>query len=179
VKLHHEAADWLRFAEEIGAIVLLAETFGDLVLPTVTQEGTCARSRPVPSGRDYLTIPLYALPIDDRCLRRSTNHSNGCIQLNDRTYWHSFESRLDTCNCGRGKHCRTVSRLQHSPKVCDSGNLPPVNVLQKFRDGAIIVGGTEISPLKLAGARGPGRWSMGLRRGLRGWVRGLDGGVKE
>lgn len=166
--MHHEAAGWLHFAEEIGAVVLLAETFGDLVVPTSLQQGICQRSKLVPHGRDYLTIPLYALPIDDRRLRRSTNHSNGCIQLNDKTYWHSFEPGVDTCQCAKGRHCPTVSRFQHSPKARDSSQLPPVNIFKKFRDGAIVIGGTEVlhdAEVDLS-ISSKTRWAGRLRRSM-------------
>jgi hypothetical protein len=140
LKLHPDASGWLEFVKEIGAIVFIAETFGDLIQPTPL--GVCCRGSPVPVGKDYLTIPMYALPIDDR--HRHNDHLSGYVKLTDITYWHGFETDITKGSCAKGQKCKITSQLtQGKCNKLTSQNGDSVNIVEQFEDGALIIGGTR------------------------------------
>lgn len=135
---------------EIGAVVLLADNFGDLILPD-TALGTCSRTRPLEEGFDYLATPLYMLHGDERHRRRPQDHSKGCLRVNDHTWWHSFDPHVTSipCTCADGQLCRTKSRLGKAAKEngdTSSDTLTPLNIFDAFPDGAAIIGGPNKLP---------------------------------
>lgn len=134
--------------KDIGAIVFLAESFGDLILPEAEQ-GTCSRTKPLEKGRDYLAAPIFMLEGDQRYRRRNNDHSKGCLQVTDHFFWHGFDPNaiLIPCACADGNQCRTISRLGRRAREHvnnSSRNLGPVDVFEAFRDGAAIIGGPNL-----------------------------------
>lgn len=85
---------------------------------------------------------MYALPIEDR--NRRQDHPSGYIKLTDITYWHDFETDITKCSCASGQRCRITSQLaQGECKKLTSQNADPINVVEQFEDGALIIGGIK------------------------------------
>lgn len=143
IQLKHSG--WLHFAENVGAIVLLAHTLGEIILPEITG-GQCDMYKPVEKDHDYLAHPIYMLKGDER-IRRMRDHSKGFLQVNDDYFWHSFDLRLASkpCACIHGGRCKTKSRLGRSAKenANISSHAPAVDVFETFCDGAAIISGPE------------------------------------
>jgi hypothetical protein len=144
------AKDWLGFVRRTGAIVLLAESFGDLILPEAA-EGTCSRTKPLEKDHDYLAAPVYMLEGDERQRRAGNDHSKGCLQIDDHTFWNGFNPHAVqmSCACADGEQCSTVSRLgRRARESATELSLGIVNVFEAFRDGAAIIGDPEESRSK-------------------------------
>jgi hypothetical protein len=136
--------------------VLLAESFGDLILPAAA-EGTCSRTKPLEKHCDYLAAPVYMLEGDERQRRLGNDHSKGCLQIDDHTFWHHFDPHTvrKSCACANGKQCSTVSRLGRRPKEnATKHSLGIVDVFEAFRDGAAIIGEPEESGSKKPEVKG-------------------------
>ena len=143
------------FFRRTGAIVLLAESFGDLILPEAAG-GTCSRTKPLEKDRDYMAAPVYMIKGDERQRRVDKDHSKGCLQIDDHTFWNDFDPHAvqTSCACVNGGQCLTVSRLGRRAKENTAEHsLGIVDVFEAFRDGAAIIGEPEKSRSKKAEAK--------------------------
>jgi hypothetical protein len=146
--LHDDAREWQHFVQNIGAIVFLAHSFGDLILPGDIGE-ECSRTRVMEKGRDYLATPIYMLKGDERQRLRNNDHSKGSLQVNDTFFWNGFDPRMELtpCMCTHGKQheCKTLSRLERKERVnkADTSH-GPLDVFQAFPNSAAIIGGPNV-----------------------------------
>jgi hypothetical protein len=134
VEVQKSNGGWPRLVHDIDALVLLANGFGDLLLPTPgAKAGLCRTWHSVPTGNDYLATTTKTL--DD------LHNIAGCrvsrkYLTSSRLRWHKGDSLLFE-PCGAGRDCQCNRLQQVLPENAVGTIVPPMRFAD---DGAAIFG---------------------------------------
>jgi hypothetical protein len=129
---------WSKLIEDVDALVLFANGFGDVILPAgVSKEDLCHKWRRVPHGQDYLTTTTNMLQtfFDKAGSRVDRKY----LTIKSKLRWHQGSSALfnecqdvTTCDC---------TRLQQLvPESAIKSAQPPTSIAD---EGAVIFGHPE------------------------------------
>lgn len=137
-KISKSSGGWVNLVQDIGALVLFANGFEDLIRPSETCQSLCGYWRSLPKGKDYLAVTVRMLKglyeVAGSPLER-TFLSSSCLQ------WHPSCSTFEPCKTQMA-HCCGCSRLgkvvgKDAKTVKDPGNL------DLYEEGAIILGQSD------------------------------------
>lgn len=111
VELGSESKCWTKLAKEITAIPLMAESFGDMILPSLGSP-VCQNMRILPKDRDLLAAPLSVLRLTaQRFLRWQGENSLECVRVTDSTFMYGLDPLARDCRCSSGVPCKSISEL--------------------------------------------------------------------
>ena len=115
VELRREGKAWNKLAKEILSVPLMAESFGDLILPKSGSQ-VCRNAGTLPAGRDLLAVPLSILRlIAHRSLRWKENLSHEYARLTDNKYLVTAKHPQGHCRCFQDANCKAISGLTKEP----------------------------------------------------------------
>jgi hypothetical protein len=144
VKLQREGKAWKKLAKEILSVPLMAESFGDLILPEPGSQ-VCQSAGMLPAKRDLLAVPLSILRlIARRSLRWEENLSHEYARLTNNTYLVTARHPKDHCRCSQDAICEAISGLTKEPI---KGTRTGPSIFQRsaeWADAVVIIGTPDI-----------------------------------
>ncbi|CAN9120800.1 unnamed protein product [Alternaria alternata] len=129
---------WLKLIEDIDALVLFANGFGDVILPAdEPDQDLCRKWRRVPHGQDYLTTTTNML--DKLFDKAGSRQDRKYLTTKSKLRWHQGSSTL--FNPCRDVNLCDCTRLQQLvPESLIKSAQPPASIAD---EGAVIFGRPE------------------------------------
>lgn len=138
VKLEHEGKSWNKFTKETFSVPLMAESFGNLILPAVPGSQVCQSASTLPAGRDLLAVPLSVLLLTaHRFLRWQENLAHDCARVTDHTFLIGAEHPASPCRCFQDPNCEAISALTNKAK---KGTRTWPSIFHRYPDTVVIIG---------------------------------------
>ena len=144
IQLKSSAQDWYSFAGSIGTINILGSGFEDLVGPLPNAKphySRCQLYRGVPSGHDYLAIPISVLK---NTLRKHRRHTKRSVHLATHLYWTNPQESFTNCpfhNPASSRCTSVITQLSSHPKLYPKERTSQRHaILDRYVCGAIIFG---------------------------------------
>lgn len=104
--LKKTAGQWNDLVKGVGAVVLFASGFGDIIRPTSESAGLCRKWRRLPKDHDYLAVYIRMLEIFYKKAGHRRDHqyltsAKHQWHRGSMLFEHCAESDSDCCNCDR------------------------------------------------------------------------------
>ena len=146
IELGSHAENWIKFVAEQCQVVLLADTWGEIIQPQISR-GSCLRSSSMCTGQDLLAVHLPVFrDLAKRWKKNKSQSLRGRIQITDYVWWHSFHEPSSACNCTSNSTCQIYSQLGRKAEYVSQdqlGELSTVDVFDLYPHGAAIIGGNR------------------------------------
>ncbi|KAI9677140.1 MAG: hypothetical protein M1822_008249 [Bathelium mastoideum] len=113
VTLQSMGKGWVDLLDDLGAITLYGEDFGELIRPTDT-ERHCARWSLMPSGNYFLAACMSDIV---SIIAAHGNSATEPMKVTSNLAWQNWEKRFELCKCGTTgqlRHSNLAQRLQSS-----------------------------------------------------------------
>lgn len=143
-----DSKQWLQYSGALGSVVLMARTFGDLVVPESSKMPLCPRMRFVEKGRDLLAVPCNVLEGPARrYLRDRAPEPLTCVQIEKDIFLHAYDPTSGVCCCDDGTLCNPISKLSSrgKPRLHKNEKLTNGDFFLRYPKGAVVIGSSGAS----------------------------------
>lgn len=137
IELRREGKAWNKFTKEIFSVPLMAESFGDLILPDPGSQ-VCQSADMLPAKRDLLAVPVSVLLLTaSRFLRWHENLAHEYARVTDHTFLVAAKHSKDHCHCSKHANCEAISGLT---KNATKGTRTGPSVFERCPDAVLMIG---------------------------------------
>lgn len=103
VRMCDESRRWIKYAQAMSSVVLMARDFGEMIIPD-DNVPVCLNMQRLPKGRDLLAVPLHVLhQTAEQFLLDSNQSPRQYIQIASSTYLYTYDALTEACRCSDGQ----------------------------------------------------------------------------
>lgn len=140
VRLQPDGKSWLKFTRETSPVVLMARSFGNLIIPSPGPH-LCKHMTELPRGRDLLALPQYVLATtgEEYLYSKGDDPFDG-IRISHKSYLRGYDPSKRDCQClPSGTSCKNISGLE-TAAWSDKDSPSSLSIFLASPKAAIIVG---------------------------------------